>query len=85
MLDDWSGGKAALSLAFILAGSAPHARFFAFLHLPRMMLLPSATMLWHRPGNGKASEKQVAMIAQKVVDAKHAQEQRRRFVTAPDA
>jgi hypothetical protein len=41
----------------------------------------SAAMLGYRAGDGKPLEKQVAMIAQKIVEAKHTQQKRRRLVT----
>jgi hypothetical protein len=40
-------------------------------------------MFGHCPGDSKPFEKQVAMIAQKIVDAKHSEQDRRRPVTAP--
>jgi hypothetical protein len=42
-------------------------------------------MFRHSTGHSEPSEKQVAMIAQKIIDAKYSQEKGRRFVTAPDA
>jgi hypothetical protein len=51
------------------------------LHL--LSLFPVA-MLGHCAGKSKPLKKQVAMIAQKVVDAKHTQQERRRSVAAPN-
>jgi len=42
------------------------------------VLFPAAQGSWH----DKASEKQVAMIAQKVMDANQTQHQRRPFITS---
>jgi hypothetical protein len=44
------------------------------------VLFSAAQGSWH----DKASEKQVAMIAQKVMDANQTQDQRRPFIPAPD-
>ena len=41
-------------------------------------------MLGDCAGHSEPPEKQVAIIAQKVVDAKQSEEQRGRFITAPD-
>src|SRR5215213_6804500 len=46
-------------------------------------LFPVA-MLGHCAGDSEPLKKQVAMIAQKIVDAKHTQQDRRRPVTAPN-
>ena len=59
------------------------------LRIPRALglasLLSMTTGPGHRAGNGKPFEQQVAMIAQKIIDAKHAHEPGRRPVAATDA
>jgi hypothetical protein len=51
------------------------------LHL--ISLFPAA-VLGHRTGNGKTLEKQVTTIAQKIVDAKHTEQERRWLIAAPN-
>jgi hypothetical protein len=46
------------------------------------VLLSGSARFGHRAGNGKASEQQIAMIAQKVIDAKHAQKPGRPFIAS---
>ena len=65
-----------------LQSDAPDALFALF---PRPMSLSSSARLGHCAGDGESREKQVAMIAQKVIDAKHAEQERRRFIAAPDS
>jgi hypothetical protein len=60
----------------------PDFTLFVRLSIITFMLGPSMT--GQRSGHYKAGEKQVAMVAQKVVDAKHTHQQGRPFVTTPD-
>jgi hypothetical protein len=48
-----------------------------------MSLFPAA-VLGHCAGNGKPLEKQIAMIAQKIVDAKHAEQNRCWLIATPN-
>jgi hypothetical protein len=49
-----------------------------------LSLFPAA-VLGHCAGDGKTLEKQVATIAQKIVDAKHSEQNWRRLIAPPNA
>ena len=66
----------------VFSSDAPDALFAPF---PRLAFLSSSAGFRHCAGDGEAREEQVAMIAQKIIDAKHAEHQRRRFIATPDA
>jgi hypothetical protein len=61
---------------------APNILFALF---TRPVFSSSAAGLRDCAGDSKSSKKQIAMIAQKIIDANHAKQQRRRLVAAPDA
>ena len=48
-------------------------------------LLFSAAMLWHSTRYDPSGKEQVAIVAEQIIDANHAQKEQCRFVTAPDA
>ncbi len=41
-------------------------------------------MFWDCAWHSEPRKKQITMIAQKIVEAKYTEQQRRRFITAPD-
>ncbi len=62
---------------------APQTLPFALLRFSSHLIsLFSTAVLGHCAGDGKPPEKQVATIAQKIIDAKHTEQDRRRPITA---
>jgi hypothetical protein len=57
---------------------------FHILFFRERMFSSAVSVFRHCAGHGETFEKQIAMIAQKIINAKHAQHKRRRFIAAPE-